>query len=182
LAGGTGLALHLGHRFSNDLDMFSEKGFDVFFLDDYLHGKYDFNTDFSAPNTLKGYIGKIKTDFITHPYRRIEKLSVEENIRIYSLPDIAAMKLNAIAGSGTRSRDFIDLYFLLQHYSIEQLIKFYESKYASKNVLHVIKSLNYFEDVDLSDWPMLIKEKDIDWYKVKNVIDKRCKSFIKKIR
>lgn len=145
LAGGTGLALHLGHRFSNDLGMFSEKGFDGFFLDDYLHGK-------------------------------------EENMSNYSLPDIAAMKLNVIAGSGTRSRDFIDLYFLLQHYSIEQLIKFYESKYASKNVLYVIKSLNYFEDVDLSDWPMLIKEKDIDWYKVKNVIDKRCKSFIKKIR
>jgi len=179
LAGGTGLALHLGHRISFDLDMFSEAGFDTNFFREYLIDRHHFNVDFSAYNTLKGSIGNIKVDFIAHPYKRVSPLIEEEKLRIYSVPDIAAMKLNAIAGSGTRSKDFVDLYFLLETFSIEQLLKFYETKYTGSNILHVVKSLNYFDDVDLSDWPVIIKERDLTWEKVKTEIDIKVKDFIK---
>ncbi len=182
LAGGTGLALYLGHRLSNDIDLFSETDFDILYYSEYLVSKCGFIIDFSAPGTLKGSIRSIKSDFIKHSYKRIEQLTLEAGLRIYSIPDIAAMKLNAIAGSGTGSKDFIDLYFLLRIYSVEKLVQFYEAKYSDRNVLHLIKSLNYFEDVDLSDWPIIIKEKDISWEKVKKTIDEHCRNYIKKLK
>ena len=181
LAGGTGLALQLGHRISNDLDMFSLNSFDSEYYLDYLQNKYGYKPDFSAPNTLKGSIGDTKVDFIAHCYRVVDQRISEDEVSLYSLPDIAAMKVNAIAGNGTRSKDFVDLYFLLQVYSVKQIIDFYSVKYEDKNILHAIKSLNYFEEVDLSDWPLILKEKDIKWQKVKRVINKRVKDFIKNI-
>ncbi len=172
---------HLGHRISLDPDMFSETGFNNDFYREYLIEKHHFDADFSAYNTLKGSIGNIKVDFIAHPCKRVAPLVEEEEIRIYSVPDIAAMKLNAISGSGTGSKDFVDLCFLLEMYSIEQLLEFYETKYTGRNILHVVKSLNYFDDVDLSDWPVIIKKRNLTWEKVKSVIDTLCKNFIKKL-
>ena len=64
LVGGTALALHIGHRLSIDLDLFSEKPFDTNELETHLALNYTFNTDYLASNTLKGFIDEIKVDFI----------------------------------------------------------------------------------------------------------------------
>jgi len=181
LAGGTGLALHLGHRLSVDLDMFSVSPFDSELYLEFLKHKYNFSIDFSAQNTLKGSIGNVKIDFITHPYKLLMPVVDAEQIRIYSLEDIAAMKINAIAGSGTRSKDFVDLFFLLEIFHVDKLLEFYETKYSDRNIIHALKSLNYFEDADLSDWPVIIKKKDLTWGIVKSIIDKHCKEYIKRL-
>jgi hypothetical protein len=102
-------------------------------------------------------------------------------IRIYSLSDIAAMKVNAIAGNGTRSKDFVDLFFLLEHFKVNQMLMFYQTKYKDRNTFHALKSLNYFEEVDLSDWPVLITNKKLTWNIVKATIDKQCKEYMKKL-
>jgi hypothetical protein len=78
---------------------------------------------------------------------------------ILSKQDIAAMKLNAIAGNGTRSKDFIDVYFLLKEFSVQQLLSFYQTKYSQRNSLHVLKSLIYFDDISMADWPEMVLEK-----------------------
>jgi hypothetical protein len=153
LAGGTGLALQLGHRLSVDLDLFTVKEFDQEFYFEYLEKKYNFSADYRANNTLKGSIENVKVDFITHCYELVRPVVSEEFIRLYSKEDIAAMKINAIAGSGTRSKDFVDLYFLLKEFSVMELLNFYDKKYIQRDEFHVLKSLNYFDEVNLADWP-----------------------------
>ncbi|MCX6327279.1 MAG: nucleotidyl transferase AbiEii/AbiGii toxin family protein [Bacteroidia bacterium] len=181
LAGGTGLALQLGHRLSVDLDLFSLMPFDIDSYLDYLDKKYQFVLDFSALNTLKGSIGEVKIDFISHPYKLLMPVIETEEIRLYSKSDIAAMKVNAIAGNGTRSKDFVDLYFLLIQYSIKEILEFYKTKYNDRNSFHAFKSLNYFDEVDLADWPVLMKNKNVTWDKVKTTIDKLCKEYLKSL-
>ena len=181
LADGTGLALQLGHRLSVDLDLFSLTPFDTDLYLEYLEKKYQFISDYRAAGTLKGSINNIKVDFISHPYILVMPVVELEQIRIYSEADIAAMKVNAIAGNGTRSKDFVDLCFLLDLFSIDQILGFYQTKYNDRNTFHALKSLNYFEEVDLSDWPLQIKNNKLTWEKVKTTIDKHCKAYIKSL-
>jgi len=179
LAGGTGLAMQLGHRLSIDLDLFSEKSFNPEVILQHLEKKYNFQLDFRAANTLKGSIDKVKVDFITHSYILLKPLVLAEDIRIYSKEDIAAMKVNAIAGNGTRSKDFVDLYFLLKEFSIKEVLGFFKKKYSQRDEFHVLKSLNYFDEVNLTDWPVLLIEKKTKWEKMKESINKNCAQYIK---
>jgi hypothetical protein len=179
LAGGTGLAFQLGHRLSVDLDLFSLTPFDSGFYLEYLEKNYQFALDYRAISTLKGSIGGVKVDFIAHSYNLLVPVLETDQIRIYSLADIAAMKVNAIAGNGTRSKDFVDMYFLLEVYSVNQILEFYQNKYNDRNIFHALKSLNYFDEVDLSDWPVFISKKNLTWNIVKASIDKHCKEYIK---
>ena len=87
-----------------------------------------------------------------------------------SLKDIAAMKLNAIAGNGTRVKDFIDIYFLLKENSFSDLIDFYCTKYENRNEFQIIKSLTYFNDIIVEDWPNMYLEKNLSFSDIKNFI------------
>jgi hypothetical protein len=92
------------------------------------------------------------------------------------------MKINVISNDGTRVKDFIDIYYLLNEYSVEHLLENYNAKYKLRNALHALKSLNYFEEVDTNDWPELIVEKDLNWLKVKKKIDEACRAYTRSIR
>lgn len=106
LAGETALALYLGHRKSIDLDLFTPDNFDSNKLEEYLIDKYNFKSSYLEKNTLKGTINGVKIDCITHNYPYIEPpFKLEEGIRLYSIKDITAMKLSAIADNGTRIKD-----------------------------------------------------------------------------
>ncbi len=118
LAGGTALALQIGHRKSIDLDFFSLHDFDNNYLLEFLEHDFEFYLDYSDKNTLKGSINDIKIDILSHKYPLVKQVVKYDRIILYSVEDIIAMKLNAIAGNGTRSKDFIDIYFTLNpHYS-----------------------------------------------------------------
>jgi len=84
------------------------------------------------------------------------------------------MKFSAITNRGTK-KDFIDIYFLLQNYSLEQIMQFYIQKYPEGNEFIVLKSLGYFADAE--DEPMPYMFKKADWEEVKNKI----KTEVKKI-
>ncbi len=58
------------------------------------------------------------------------------------------MKLNAISNSDKRLKDFIDVYFLLEHYSLNEMIEFYTIKYPRFNPLIPLKAVAYFDDID----------------------------------
>ncbi len=122
LVGGTALALQLGHRVSIDLDLFSNKPFDVNILAVHLQTKYKFELDFISVNTLKGEIEGVQIDCIAHQYPWVEEQDDIETIRLASFIDIATMKLNAISGNGTRIKDFIDIAFLSTKISFNQML------------------------------------------------------------
>lgn len=180
LAGGTALALYNGHRKSVDLDLFSDFAFDTSAMLENLVQDFDFRLLFSAANTLKGSIGEIEVDIIAHRYNLINNPVKEESIRILSEPDIIAMKLNAISTSGQRIKDFVDIYYLLDKYDLKTMLGFYLEKYNQPNDLLILKSLIYFDDVEESEWPILIKEPDLKWKDVKRKIQKKVIDYIRR--
>lgn len=180
LAGGTSLAMQMGHRKSIDLDLFTQNDFDVNGILEFLEEQFKFKMDYSAKNTLKGSVENTKIDLISHKYPFIKKPVHIWGARIFSVEDIAARKLNVIAGDGTRSKDFIDIYFLLKQYSVKEILDFYSIKYKTRNLLHIIKSLNYFEDIDTHDWPEMLLEKDLSLSKVEQTIEKHIISYSRK--
>ena len=175
LVGGTALALYLGHRKSIDIDLFTISSFDEQNLLENLAHDLHFTMHYAAKNTLKGSIEDVKTDVLAHRYPLISDVVTADGISLLSMPDIAAMKLNAISLNGQRVKDFIDIYFLLEKYSIGQMLGFYRKKYTLQNDTIVLKSLAWFEDVELADWPVIIKEPKLTWTKVKKRLQQSLK-------
>jgi len=174
LVGGTALALYMGHRKSVDLDLFSNFTFDASQLIELIQQDYPLQLYNTAPNTIKGRIENVNIDIIAHMYPYINEASEIDGVQILSVPDLIAMKLNAISVSGERSKDFIDIYFILDEnmFSITDMLKFYQLKYSQLGDMHILKSLIYFEDVDISVWPVLLKKPLLKWTDVKKKIEK----------
>jgi hypothetical protein len=181
LVGGTALALQMGHRRSVDIDLFTQEPFHPEELAGILEAKFGFQLQYSHRNTLKGVISGIFVDLITHDYDLIQEPLVVDTIRSASLKDIAAMKVNAISGDGTRLKDFIDIYFLLKNFSFEEIIGFFCEKYNSRNEFHAIKSLTYFDDIDSTGWPEMILEPKLTLNQIKRSLIQKRDLFINKI-
>lgn len=168
LAGGTALSLQIGHRISIDLDFFSVNGFEENTLSAYMEDNAGFLLDFMDKNTLKGKIAGVIVDFITHAYPLVNKVKLVEGVRLASLEDIAAMKLNAIIGNGTRLKDFVDIACLSAHLAFNDMLTAYEHKYNSRNQVLVVKCLSFFDDVNRAE-PIRMLNTVYDW----GLIEKR---------
>ncbi|OFX28250.1 MAG: hypothetical protein A2033_06100 [Bacteroidetes bacterium GWA2_31_9] len=179
LVGGTALALKLGHRKSVDIDLLSNFSFDSSQILEKLSFDFSFTLYFSATNTIRGSINNVQIDLIAHRYPLIKEPELFENISMLSVEDILAMKLNAIATSGQRVKDFIDIFYLLKIYSLSEMMAFYKAKYNQYNELNVLKSITYFNDVDLSDWPVLLTNPSLKWSEVKKRIIKTSMEYTK---
>ena len=176
LVGGTSLALQIGHRFSVDIDMFGKQEIDEFEFVDELSNFGKVIVIKKSKNVLILSVNGIKVDFVNYKYPLLEEITIVENIRLASDKDIAAMKLNAIAGRGSR-KDFIDLHYLLQKYSLKEMIAFYNTKYADGSEFMVLKSLTYFEDAESEEIPILFQK--LDWNEIKVSIQKAINDFNK---
>ena len=167
LVGGTALALQIGHRNSIDIDLFgnSEINPNQFInkLDEF--GEVIINQ--STKNILIAKIKGIKVNFVNYKYPLLSNPINIDSIRMLSKTDIAAMKINAITGRGSK-KDFIDLYFLLKDFSLREILNFYNQKYHNGSEFMALKSLTYFEDADLQPQPQMFKE--FDWEKCKQFI------------
>ena len=162
------LSLLIGHRISIDIDLFTEKDFNAGSLRLYLEQNHQMADAKTIGNGVFGFIDNIKIDIIAHKYPLIEPLQIIDGIRMSSLEDIGAMKLNAIAGSGNRLKDFVDIYYLLEHRPFRLLGNAYEQKYPNVNIQIAGNSLLYFNDIDHSVSIKLMNGK-VEWDK----IDKR---------
>ena len=173
LAGGTNLALQLGHRKSVDLDMFSHKDFDALYLEKYLLKNYNFVARrVFEKNTVLGYINGIKVDFIAHLYPPLTQPLEEDGIRMYGLQDIVCMKLVAISDNGTRLKDFVDVAFLSTKMSLNEMLLSYSKKYNRTNYFHAVKGLVYFDDIDFNVSINLTNDKKFEWEKIeKRIVD-----------
>jgi hypothetical protein len=167
LVGGTALALQIGHRNSIDIDMFGQSEIDTDLFVEKLAEYGDVKIIQNSKNILITNINQVKVDFVIYKYPLVADTICESNIRMFSRKDIAAMKLNAIAGRGSK-KDFIDLYFLMQEFSLKEMLSFYEKKYDAGSVFMVVKSLSYFDDADLQQQPQMFF--DFDWENCKKTI------------
>lgn len=174
LVGGTALALQYGHRQSVDLDMFGPVRFDSLEIRRVLLQIGKLTVIKETPDIKIYLLDGIKVDFVNYTYPWLADAVEEDGIRLASDKDIAAMKINAIEGRGSK-KDFIDLYFLLEHYTLQEMFDFYCRKYPEHSLFRALLSLSYFEDADAQMMPVMFS--DIDWSIVKKRFSDAVKMF-----
>ncbi len=175
LAGGTALSLQIGHRKSIDMDFFTNNSFDANQLNDLLAEELNFKRSYIEKNTLKGTINEDFVDFITHKYPLTKPLITEEGIRMASMSDIAAMKINAIAGSGERLKDFVDIAYMGSKITLKNMVDSYRQKYGSDQTLIILKALLYFDDINY-DVKIDIMDDGFSVEKMKKQIEAMCQN------
>lgn len=151
LVGGTALSLQIGHRKSIDIDLFTNRGFDAKHLAAHLSRHYPVEEINTLKNGVLCFIGKVKVDLIAHQYPNIYPVTTEDGIRMLSLTDIAAMKLNAILNNGSRLKDFIDLFFLLERMPLEKMTDCFVQKYPDVNIRMAHAALLYHKDINIQE-------------------------------
>ena len=174
LVGGTGLALQIGHRISDDLELFTHKPFDPLIQLPLLKNYGEVLVTGEAANTLNCFVDGIKIDMIGYFYPLISDLVHSDNIRLSGIPDIAAMKLSAIAQRGSK-KDFFDLFELIKRYTLTELLGFFMQKFPSVDTFHIVRSLTWFEDAETEKDPRLLKK--TTWKQVKTEIVRQVKEF-----
>lgn len=149
LVGGTNLSLRFGHRISVDLDLFTNKPFDR----DEVHG----GVLKSLPQTILLdqrkqtiwlTIDGVRVDLILHEYPYIKGAEEIDGIRFLSVEDIIPMKLEAMATRGVK-KDFWDMAELLNHFSLPQMLDFYQRRYPNSDPGHVLLAMTYFDDAEV---------------------------------
>jgi predicted nucleotidyltransferase component of viral defense system len=169
LVGGTSLALQLGHRQSVDLDFFGDQPIDEDAFLSALHPMGVIQVIKKSKNILILTVNNIKVDFVHYSYPWLDPALALSGIRLATKKDIAAMKLNAIAGRGSK-KDFIDLYYLLKEICLPDMLSAYQEKYKDGSVFMVQKSMTYFEDADSETSPIITD--GTDWEDMKAEITK----------
>lgn len=177
LSGGTGLSLQLGHRESEDLDFFSEKTFNPEIIQRSLTTLGSLSETELATGTLNTFLNGVKLQFLEYPYRLIKPTLRWKNIILSSIDDIACTKLQTIGMRGSK-KDFIDLYFLFDHFSLPQLFEKLDEKYPTEDYskTHILKSLIYFEDAESQPMPRM--HSDVSWENVKEKMRAVSKAFV----
>lgn len=169
LAGGTALALHIGHRQSVDFDFFTLQDFQTRAMIAALQPLGAFELFSEAENTVNALLNEVRISFFTYRYPLIQPFHYYRQVAIADLRDIAAMKCEAISGRGSK-KDFIDLAFLLRYLSLSEIFDLYEAKYgrAVSNHYHLLKSLVYFDDAE--EQPMPRMSAPVSWEEIKQQI------------
>jgi len=178
LAGGTGLALIIGHRKSEDFDFFRTDLFKVSALHEILKNLGDYETLQEDERTLTVLISRIKLSFfcIADPF--LFKPAPYSFFSIADVRDIALMKLIAISGRGSR-KDFIDLYSILRRSdTLQELFKLIPKKYdkGRANAYHILKSLTYFEDAEKEPMPAMLEP--FRWEECKNFFIRQAHAMV----
>jgi len=177
LVGGTSLALQYGHRRSVDLDFFGTTTEDVDELTEVMHLCAKDVVRGNCTKSIKTYLlDGIKVDIVNYKYAWIDNPLAEDGVILASPKDIAAMKVNAIMGRGTK-KDFVDMYFLLQHYSFKEIMQFYLQKYTDGSEYRALLSMTYFDDADLQPMPFLFQP--VEWEALKKEIRKNVEEYIR---
>ena len=167
LVGGTALALQMGHRKSVDLDLFGDIDVDVLEINNALSQVGNITLIKDSKNIHIYIVNGIKIDVVNYTYPWLNDSIEEDNIRMANCEDIAAMKLAAITGRGTK-KDFIDLYFLLKQMTLPRMIKLYLNKYKDGSLFLVLKSLVYFEDAEIDVMPYMLIQ--VEWEDIKRSV------------
>jgi hypothetical protein len=182
LAGGTALALQLGHRRSMDLDFYISKDFEYKKLRKELENKFKEAIFIQgSEGTLIMKLDGVAVSFFLYPYPLIFPLIEYDDFPpIAELKDIAAMKLIAIADRGIK-RDFYDIYFLVKEFSLDKIFEWVKKKYPKFNTYSAVRGLTYFEDAEKKKYQRRVYLfKYVSWQKVKKVLIEKTNEYRKK--
>jgi hypothetical protein len=149
------------------LDFFGEFNFEIQELIDEIKEFAELTILSESKNIHVYSINGIKVDFVNYKYPWLDKAVIEDGVVLADIKDIAAMKISAIIGRGTK-KDFIDIAFLLQKFSLAEILDFYTSKYKDGSVFMALKSLTYFDDAENDIMPEMLLKKS--WEQVKKEI------------
>ena len=167
LVGGTSLALQIGHRKSINIDLFGKIDCEQYELVDALSDIGKLTILKESKNIHVYQLNEVKLDIVNYKYPWIKPMIIEDNLRLANIEDIAAMKITAIIGRGTK-KDFIDLAFLLDIFSLDEILNLYEKKYPEASRFMALKSITYFDDAEPEPMPYMIEEKS--WSDIKERI------------
>lgn len=177
LAGGTALALQLGHRLSVDLDYFSQTQSDIPALAEPLRRALkDFAPVLSDSSwgNLVFLAGDVRVGFYGYGYDLVRPLNQTEAGRLASMQDIALMKMDALLARASR-KDFYDLYFIGKRISLREVFDLAPQKYPSVRDFEaqVVKHMVYFERAEQETPPQMIEA--LEWDAVKDWFRKQAK-------
>lgn len=183
LAGGTALALQLGHRTSQDFDFYTPNEFDplrMATLATLPHGTFKITSQ--KTDNLFGTIHDVQISLFRYSYPLIGPLVKADGLlNLASIEDITAMKIIAVAQRGTR-RDFIDLYFLAKQFSLRDMLHLTKEKFKSFNVYNGLRSLVYFQDAEqetLREGVRLLTP--VAWREVKGFFQRAVESELRRL-
>lgn len=180
LAGGTSLALQLGHRISVDFDFFTPINFNQGNLIQKLSKIGKFTSENEAPNTLLGKFENISFSIFTYKYPLLSKAIDFNGVSLASPKDIGAMKIAAIMDRGTK-KDFIDIFFLGKFgLTTDNLLDLYDQKYKllENHLYSIIRSLGYFVEANASEMPPMIEK--VSWEEIEKFFKKESLRLAKK--
>ena len=179
LVGGTALSLIFGHRKSIDIDLFSAEKFETQQIVEVLSGYFKGRIFIEQKPPQFGifcFIDDVKVDLVRHPHPLIAPAKIIEEVRMFSLEDIIAMKVQAVLGRG-KKKDFWDIAELLEHFSVEDFIRFHQQKYTTQNLLiSVPQAITYFKDADESEDPVSLKNQT--WTGIQRAISQRVSQYL----
>ncbi len=182
LAGGTGLALHYGHRVSDDFDFFRNDHMDVRALHTIMRDIGPYETLQESTDTLTLLIRGVKLSFFNVRDPFILEAIPYRFFGVATPDEIALMKLVAISGRGSR-KDFIDLYTIVRR---EKPLRAYfqtlPEKYGQSriNMYHILKSLTYFEDAEREPMPRMLEP--FDWKACKGLFMREAHTIVLPVR
>ena len=178
LAGGTGLALQMGHRYSEDLDFFRPDPFEPMTLASELSEVGDVRIQSRAPDTLHATVDGLRLSFLRADPPLLYAGTEYRGLFLADPRDIAVMKVIAIGGRGSR-KDFVDLYFhLTGGTTLESLFSLIRRRFTDIDVneYHLLKSLAYFDDAEAEPMPRMIR--DVEWDDVTERIRDEIRRFV----
>ncbi len=174
LVGGTALALLIGHRKSVDLDLFGSFDASTSFRPSLL--KCGYSVDGAESGTVQSLrVNDVKVDFVNYPYPWLDEAVREDGVVLAGLEDIAAMKLSAAANRG-RKKDFVDMAFLFDKFSLKELFDLYQRKFSVREYSFALRGLTYFDDAEADPMPEMIAR--MTWAEVKHKIEVTVRQFV----
>lgn len=176
LSGGTALALQLGHRESENLDFFSQKIFDPQKFQQNLLTIGELSGVEMSEGMLNYFFQEAQLQFLHYPYKLLEATVDWRGLALSSVVDIACTKLVIISTRGSK-KDFVDLFFILKEYSLDELFRNVARKYKeiNHNQTHILKSLVYFKEAESQPMPRMHKE--VIWDEVKAEVISQARAF-----
>lgn len=180
LAGGTALSLQLGHRTSLDFDFYNPKHFDAKELYNKIEKQFgeDAQKTGEEKDTLFCRISKTECSFFWYQYPLIKKTVKVQGVTLASIEDIAAMKLIAVSHRPAK-RDYLDIFFLLQKFTLDDMFSYVSKKYPNFNPYFALRALTYFEDIkeELEQRAIKIVSPNFSWEEAKEKIFAEVKKY-----
>jgi hypothetical protein len=182
LAGGTGLALRLGHRISLDLDLFSSTNAlgagERQELIEALTPSGSLSILESKDGTCHLLLGKTNVSLFRYRYALLDPTSTWRGLAVAAARDIAAMKVSAVVGRGSK-KDFLDLYVLCKKIGLPAVLEACEARFPDHQdfLAQSLRALAYFDDAEKEPMPRLLHA--ISWPEVRTYFEQEIRRILR---